>query len=131
MDESEPVDENEFVYRRIHPRFYDALGVLPVAREAFRPNAKDISGLSVFRARFAKPEDQGCGGSKAEPVRLPHDLEPGLGRALERLNLLADLVVENLGAAPRDRVEAGRHQALEHGADGDFFELGDVADFLG
>jgi hypothetical protein len=57
MDEQEPVDDNECVYRRIHPKFYKASVPVPVLYEAFRPSRSDDTGLSVFRARFAKPED--------------------------------------------------------------------------
>ncbi len=57
MNEHEPVDDNEFVYRRIHPRFYQSSSPLPVLYEAFRPNRNDVNGLSVLRPRFAKPED--------------------------------------------------------------------------
>lgn len=57
MDEHDPVDEGEYVYRRI-PRVYCDLGLpIPIQREAFRPSAKDDIGLSVFRANFAQPLD--------------------------------------------------------------------------
>ncbi len=56
-NEHEPVDRTESVYRRIHPKFYNAAAPLPVLYEAFRPNRNDQTGLSVLRARFAKPED--------------------------------------------------------------------------
>ncbi len=57
MDEHEPVEESEFVYRRI-PRAYFKAGLpAPILREAFRPSANDTTGLSVFRARFAQPLD--------------------------------------------------------------------------
>ena len=57
MDEHEPVDESEFVYRRIHPRFYNPALPVAVLFEAFRPNRNDTTALSVLRARFAQPED--------------------------------------------------------------------------
>jgi hypothetical protein len=57
MDEHDPVDESEFVYRRIHPSFYDSSLPIAVMREAFRPSRNDVTGLSVLRARFAQPED--------------------------------------------------------------------------
>src|SRR5438067_1302608 len=57
MDEREPVDDNEFVYRRIHPKFYKASAPVPVLYEAFRPSRNDSTGLSVVRAGFAKPVD--------------------------------------------------------------------------
>jgi hypothetical protein len=57
LDESDPVDDNEFVYRRIHPRFYDPALRVSVLLEAFRPNRNDATGLSVVRAQFAQPQD--------------------------------------------------------------------------
>jgi hypothetical protein len=57
MDEHEPVEDSEFVYRRIPGVFFDAGLPVPVQREAFRPNANDTNGLSVFRACFAQPTD--------------------------------------------------------------------------
>jgi hypothetical protein len=46
MDEQEPIDEAEFVYRRIHPKFYKSSAPVPVLYEAFRPSQSD-----------AQPED--------------------------------------------------------------------------
>ena len=57
MDEHAPVDESEFVYRRIPRAYYDASLPIPIQREAFRPTANDTTGLSVFRAQFAQPLD--------------------------------------------------------------------------
>jgi hypothetical protein len=57
MDERDPVDESEFVFRRIPRIYYDANLTIPVQREAFRPTDKDTTGLSVFRAQFAQPLD--------------------------------------------------------------------------
>jgi hypothetical protein len=57
MDEREPVDDGEFVYRRIHPKFYKPAAPVSVLYEAFRPSKSDDAGLSVVRACFAKPED--------------------------------------------------------------------------
>ena len=57
MDDSQPVDQSESVYRRI-PRVYFQPG-LPVAFRiiAFRPSSNDTTGLSVFRAGFLNPVD--------------------------------------------------------------------------
>ncbi len=57
MDEQDPVDDSEFVYRRIPRAYYDATLAIPVQREAFRPTENDTTGLSVFRAQFAHPLD--------------------------------------------------------------------------
>ena len=50
MDEQDPVDEGEFVFRRVPRAYYDASLPIPVQREAFRSTDKDPTGLSVFRA---------------------------------------------------------------------------------
>jgi hypothetical protein len=52
MDENEPVDDGELIFRRIHVAFFDAALSIPVQREAFRPSQNDATGLSVFRAKF-------------------------------------------------------------------------------
>jgi hypothetical protein len=57
MDEHEPIQDDEFVYRRIHRNFYDANIPTCIRREAFRPNTNDDTGLSVFRAAFVQPAD--------------------------------------------------------------------------
>jgi hypothetical protein len=88
MDELEAFDESEFVYRRIHSRFYDPSLAVPVLLEAFRPNRKDSTGISVFRARFAQPED--C---------LPRDPAKRSGYALARL-AVSDLRNLGLGVRP-------------------------------
>ena len=57
MDEHQPVDQNEFLYRRIpHAFFRPTLPVLFLIA-AFRPTTNDTTGLSVFRAAFLRPED--------------------------------------------------------------------------
>jgi len=50
-----PVEDSEFVYRRIHRSFYDPSLSVPIQLAAFRPNERDTTGLSVFRARFVQP----------------------------------------------------------------------------
>jgi hypothetical protein len=57
MHEHQPVDEGEFVYRRIHRTYYQAGLPIPIQLAAFRPNPSDTTGLSVFRAAFVQPED--------------------------------------------------------------------------
>ncbi len=57
MNEHEPVDDNEFVYRRIHPDFFNPSMPVPVQPRAFRPSRSDDTGLSVLRTRFAQPQD--------------------------------------------------------------------------
>ncbi|MBI3412067.1 MAG: hypothetical protein HY040_27365 [Planctomycetes bacterium] len=57
MDEHDPVDDGEFVYRRIHRSFFLASALIPIQFPAFRPNANDLTGISVFRAALAQPTD--------------------------------------------------------------------------
>lgn len=57
MDEHQPVDASEFVYRRIPRNYYQAGLPIPIHPAAFRPNQNDTTGLSVFRAAFVQPVD--------------------------------------------------------------------------
>ncbi len=56
-DELQPVDDNEFVYRRIPQKFCNPDLPVPIPALAFRPNQNDTSGISVFRAWFVEPAD--------------------------------------------------------------------------
>jgi hypothetical protein len=57
MDERDPVDDAEFVYRRIHRAFLDPKIQILVQFPAFRPNQNDTTGISVFRADFIQAVD--------------------------------------------------------------------------
>src|SRR5438445_10544529 len=57
MSEQDPVGDDELVYRRIHPDFFDPNLPIPVQPRAFRPSQSDDTGLSLFRALFAQPQD--------------------------------------------------------------------------
>lgn len=57
MDELQPVDVSEVVYRRIHRNHYQTGLPVPIQRVAFCPNPNDATGLSVFRAAFVQPAD--------------------------------------------------------------------------
>jgi hypothetical protein len=57
MDEHQPVDPSEWVYRRIHRTYYQPGLPIPIQAAAFRPNPNDTTGLSVFRAVFVQPAD--------------------------------------------------------------------------
>ena len=81
--------------------------------------------------RFAEAEDHGRGGAQAQAMRLAHDLQPGRDGAFIRRDALADLVVEDLGASARHRVESGGDQAFEHARDGQALPLGQMANLLG
>src|ERR1043166_6483379 len=50
-DELQPVQEDEFVLRRIHRSAFKAELSPPVLRIAFQPNENDDTGLSVYRER--------------------------------------------------------------------------------
>jgi len=57
VDDSQPVEDDEFVYRRIHETYYKSSLLIPVERGAFKPTESDDTGLSVFRALFVQPKD--------------------------------------------------------------------------
>jgi hypothetical protein len=58
MDEHDPVDDGEFVYRRVHRVFIVSGVPILIQFPAFRPTPNDSTGLSVFRSRFLpQPED--------------------------------------------------------------------------
>src|SRR5579862_947909 len=57
MDDSQPVDPSEFLYRRIPRVYFQAGSPLQFRIIAFRPTANDTTGLSVFRAVFVQPVD--------------------------------------------------------------------------
>jgi hypothetical protein len=52
MDEHDPVDDGEFVYRRIHRSFFNPRMPISIEFPAFRPTPNDTTGLSFFRAGF-------------------------------------------------------------------------------
>jgi hypothetical protein len=58
MDENDPVDDGEHVYRRIHAAFFVASLPVPIQSPAFRPTSNDTTGHSCFREQFLqRPED--------------------------------------------------------------------------
>jgi hypothetical protein len=57
MDEHDPVSEQESIYRRIAPLYFDANLSVGIQLQAFRPTSNDTNGLSVLRSAFARPED--------------------------------------------------------------------------
>lgn len=57
MDEYQPVDPSEHIFRRLHRTYYQAGLPIAVQFTAFRPTANDATGLSVFRAGFLGPAD--------------------------------------------------------------------------
>ena len=64
----------------------------------------------------------------AEPVRDAVDLQIAIGAALVVADLAPDPLRENLGAAARQRVEAGVHQLAQHLLVGPAVEVGEERD---
>ena len=56
-DGTEPVDDHETLYRRIMLEHFDPDQGLEPSPKAFHPRKYDQTGLSVFRAKYATPED--------------------------------------------------------------------------
>jgi hypothetical protein len=56
-DQLTPVEEGEYVYRRVHHSFYHENLTIAIQPTAFRPNQNDTTGLSVFRSRFVPAQD--------------------------------------------------------------------------
>jgi hypothetical protein len=64
--ETDPVSDDEFVYRRVLKNWYDEYAPNPedrVNRLAFRPTPEDVDGLSIYRAQFLDPEQLDRDGS--------------------------------------------------------------------
>ena len=78
---------------------------------------------------FADAEHHGGGGAHAEFVGGAMDADPVGGAAFEAGDALADVVVEDFGAAAGDGVEAGVAEAGDGGAQVEFGVLGDGEDF--
>jgi hypothetical protein len=57
QDELQPIEDSEFVYRRIPQKYYDPDLPVPIPAVAFRPNPIDTTGISMFRARFLTPAE--------------------------------------------------------------------------
>jgi len=58
-DGSEPIADDEFVYRRVPASvgFYNPISDRPVQWITFKPNERDVSGISVWRSKHVSPED--------------------------------------------------------------------------
>lgn len=86
--EADPLDDGEFVLRRVHQAFFNPALELPVQPEAFRPTDGDADGLSVHRERFVSPADSLTvvaedKRSKYCVVRLPVAALRGLGLTID------------------------------------------------
>lgn len=66
LDESAPVSVDEEVYRRIpaNSDYYVPSLPVPIQRVAFRPNERDVDGLSVFRTSFVSAQELANSGRK-------------------------------------------------------------------
>lgn len=62
-DESEPISDDEILYRRV-PVSMEWIDAHGVSAEAFAPRKDDLSGLSVFRAKFLSLEEAARGASR-------------------------------------------------------------------
>ena len=77
----------------------------------FLQAAHDFEVVDALLEGLADAEHHGRGGAHAELVRGAMDADPVFGAALEAGDALAHVVVEDLGAAAGDGVEAGVAQA--------------------
>lgn len=69
VGETSPIADDEIVLRRVSETsgYYDPESDRPFAWVAFRPNEKDVRGLSVWRERYKTPEQ--AAGINARPGR--------------------------------------------------------------
>lgn len=54
-DQHDPIEDDEFLLRRVLREYVDTNLAQPVQREGFRPTKDDVDGISVFRERFVAP----------------------------------------------------------------------------
>ena len=90
--------------------------------------ANDFEVVDALIECFADAEHHGGGGAHAELVRGAMDGDPVVGAALEAGDALADVVVEDFGAAAGDGVEACVAKSGDSGAQVEFGVLGDGED---
>ena len=88
--QTDPVSENEYVYRKVLKQWHDAFPPFPDARidrQAFRPTPDDTTGLSVSRALFVEPEqldrDKNGNPGRYYIARLHVEKILGLGLSVE------------------------------------------------
>ena len=64
----EPICDDELLYRRIPHNldYYNPSAIIPLSRQAFTPIKKDISGISVTRAKYLSPEEVAASGLNKE-----------------------------------------------------------------
>src|SRR3954467_8954171 len=64
--------------------------------------------------RFTHTDHHGACGSKAEPMRLSMDHQPFVRFALQRADLVADLIIQNFATSAGHRIETRSLQSDEH-----------------
>ena len=93
--------------------------------------ANDLEVVDAVLEGLADAEHHGGGGAHAELVGGAVDIDPVLGLALEAGDAMADLVVEDLGTAAEDGLEAGVAEAHDGVAEAELQVLGDGEDLAG
>ena len=77
------------------------------AAGVFLDLAHDFQMVHALLDRLAAAEHHGGGGAHAQRVRRPMHVDPLLRAALQPADAMAHCVVQNLGAAAGNRIEAG------------------------
>ena len=93
--------------------------------------ADDFEVVDALVEGFADAEHHGGGSAHAELVGGAMDGNPVCGAAFEAGDALADIVVEDFGAAAGDGVESGIAEAGDGGAQVEFAVFGDGENFRG
>jgi hypothetical protein len=81
--EQDPIDENEYVLRRIHKNNCDTRLPIPIQEVAFKPTESDVDGISVYREKYVSPAEVAAGGRTPEVYYVARLAV----RALNALNL--------------------------------------------
>lgn len=81
--ETSPITDDEFVLRRVSEKsgWYKPESVRPFAWVAFKPNEKDVRGLSVWRETYTTPEQ--AAGNNARPASRYFLFKLNVGRLRE------------------------------------------------
>jgi len=56
-DGTEPIEDDEYLYRRVSLPYFDRTQGGEPSPWAFRPRKYDITGISLFRAKYTTPEE--------------------------------------------------------------------------
>ena len=101
--EDEPIADDEFILRLIHPRFLDPSLPIPIAAEAFRPSSSDHDGISVVR--------EACISICADALMLIEDAEKRRGYSIARLRMV-DVLALNLSVRPDRHPKVAGHAVI-------------------